>query len=199
MPNDEVQRIVLERAVRPVSAQVDDPRGSSARSSALKRACRSARLTIRSSSVLREIDEGAQLRRDRDALVDRALDGDAAVRVNPRMTVLGRSRDVDRPPVPLHEVPQRRGRVVAEHRVGPTRLHRRQPAPLQRNVVVPPGVHAVIEAVKDAPLDPDPDRHRRQAAREQIVVIEDTPLARGEARGLAIGIRGHSAFPCNGL
>src|SRR4051794_15590783 len=89
------------------------------------------------------------------------MDAEAGVRAGPGR----RDGDLDEALLPRLEAPQRGGRGVAQARARAARLHRGHEASFQREVGVPDGVDAVVDAVQATTMDP----HRH------VVLVEPTP------------------------
>ena len=66
---------------------------------------------------------------------------------------------------------------------GPARLGRGEEPPAEREPGVTPGVDAGIDLVQQAGAAPPHDRVAREAARPQLLVVDDAPLLRGERGG----------------
>ena len=103
------------------------------------------------------------------------------------MAALRGCGDIDEAAVPLEQAVQARRGVVAQHGVLAAGLDRGEEAALRGDVAVAHGVHPTVKGVEMALPHQDLDLLGAQAAREELGVGDDTPLARGELRERAGG------------
>ena len=118
-----------------------------------------------------EVEERSGRRGDGDAVFGRHLVGweNGAVRTQPWAGVQGPRRgDVDPRAARVADAPQRRSRPVAQDSARAGREDGGHPAPVSREGSVPDCVHASVDGVESAGLDPMSDGTPANAEREQL-------------------------------
>jgi hypothetical protein len=189
-PNDQVEDAVLERASRRLGAEIED--ASRQPLEVAGGELRGAERALGGALVgnPRDVDDRAELRRHRDALDDDPLDVPAAVRLDAWVMVLGRSRDVERPAVPLDEVVECGRGVVREDGSVAAGLDSREPAAFERDVVVANSVNTAVKGVEVPSPHANPDRDLVEAACAKLVKRQHAPLPSRELRHRDVGLRG---------